>query len=192
MADYCKDETLLRPCLILTKEEMFLVQNPIPSPQSFSFDDPVMTMSRPLHPLPSAPFIGSFDRLCYFTQIPELGAIIVASPVGRVAIFSLYKTDRNGRIPPHYGFKLQYILPFLKGKEHVVTSVTKARLVGVAVAPMQGAYDEVVDPENSDDELRTQPRRWRLLMYHTDHTVLAFELKRKRIRDTPGLDELIV
>lgn len=149
-------------------------------------------MRRPLHTGPWAPFTGSFDRLCYFEQIPELGIFIVASPVGRAAIFSIYYVEggEEENHPRRYGFKIEYILPFLKGKETEVVSITKARLVGVAVAPVQGMCD-VKDGGGEGgrwggkqsrargDEAEV-PRRWRLMMYYTDNTVLSFELEKKR------------
>ena len=37
-----------------------------------------------------------------------------------------------------------------------------------------------------------QPRRWRVLMYYMDHTVLSFELSKTRVGVSPVLSELVV
>lgn len=95
-----------------------------------------------------------------------------------------------------YGFKLEYLLPFEAGRDTQVYDVPQpyneppARLVGVAVGPVQGMFDE---PDDQGDELwAMRPRRWRLLMYYTDHTVLSFELAKDRDGESPGLSELVV
>ena len=103
-------------------------------------------MERALHPLPT-PFYKSCDRLCYSVQIPELGIFIVGSPQGRAGVFSLYSVVRPGQACREYGFKLEYILPFEAHNEREVVDVGQARLVGVAVAPVQGSlllfYDKL-------------------------------------------------
>jgi hypothetical protein len=142
-------------------------------------------MRRPLHPGLQDQKLASYDRHCYSTHIPELGIFIIASPVGRAAIFALTKS----RNPITYGFQLEYILPFASGDENEITSpeFSNSRLVGVAAGPVQGSFD-------LPGERGTGPkgRRWRLLMYYMDHTVLSFEISRKRAGGDVGLGDLIV
>lgn len=222
------------PCLIFTKEEIFLHQQPLPQtwPQgdtAVPHHQPIKTIRRPLHPGAWLPYLGSFDRICYFTQIPELGIFIIASPVGRAAIFSIYHTNHSDREQlREYGFKLEYILPFVKDKEKDVTSFTHSRLVGIAVSPVQGMFDKpgAGGPDRSDgggvfhrsgsedgekeeeeddedeehdgnlnidtDQQRVNVhRRWRLLMYYLDHTLISFEIERKR-KGGPMVCDLVV
>lgn len=157
-------------------------------------------IQRPLHPAePSTPwpFIpGSHDRHCYTTQISELGVFIVASPNGRAGIFSLTKQNPNPAANPSYSFHLEYILPFANAADSTVCDVEGARLVGVAAGPVQGMLDNPDEGSASEEWLaggsKQGSRRWRLLMYFTDHTVLAFELGRRRAGEMPEVGELVV
>ncbi|KAF1844902.1 uncharacterized protein K460DRAFT_100437 [Cucurbitaria berberidis CBS 394.84] len=183
------------PCVIVTKDEVFLVQRPFHPFDARDSRDPVLSMRRPLHPGRALLSPNSHDRMCYFSQIPELGVFIVASPLGRAAIFSIYWTTKTGNPLPQYAFKLEYILPFRSRNEKVVSEVgvRGERLVGVAVGPVQGMLDKPQDGEGAvDGESLAQSRRWRLLMYHTDHTVLSFEISRQRASESPALSELVV
>lgn len=49
------------------------------------------------------------------------------------------------------------------------------------------ALDEANVPRSA-----AQSRRWRLMMYYTDHTLLSFELSKQRKDGSPDLSELIV
>lgn len=150
-------------------------------------------MRRPLHPERHAPPLGSHDRMCYFEQIPELGVFIVASPLGRAAVFSIYWMKVKDSAVPQYGYKLEYLLPFEGKNEKRVCDLRGGRLVGLAVGPVQGMFDVPTDVEEvMDEESLPQPRRWRLLMYFTDHTVLSFEISKQRATQSPALNELVV
>jgi hypothetical protein len=142
-------------------------------------------MRRPLHPSSRDPSVGSYDRHCFSTQIPELGIFIIASPVGRAAIFALTKSRESDA----YGFKLEYMVPFSSGTENEIVSPvdSRTRLMGVAVGPVQGTFDQY-----GLDVPKPRERRWRLLMYYTDHTVLSFELARRRAKGEPWLGDLVV
>ncbi|KAL6708257.1 hypothetical protein ACN47E_003181 [Coniothyrium glycines] len=184
------------PLLILTKEEIFLYQHPKPPSSSSPPPNPttpIITMRRPLHPGPWTPFLNPFDRLSFFSQVPPLGLFIVASPVGRAALFTLYTTrDSAAAQPPRHAFRLAYILPFARGRPHEVVCVTRARLAGVAVAPVQGMCDEVAGGEGAVFA-GPRTRRWRLLMYYMDHTVVGYELyKRKDAGGEVDVGELVV
>lgn len=54
-------------------------------------------------------------------------------------------------------------------------------------------FDVPRDTEALEQEKETlQPRRWRLLMYYMDHTVLSFELSRMRVDESPSLSDMVV
>ena len=152
----------------------------------------------------------SCDRHCFFSQIPELGIFIVGSPAGRAGVFSLYYTRDQNTGEPRYGFKLEYLLPFRSGNETEITGGPIERLLGVAVAPVQGKammstfvcithrytgmFDTSENIEVPDQRglLSLQPRRWRLMMYYMDHTVLSFELSKRRMGESPSLGDMVV
>jgi hypothetical protein len=142
-------------------------------------------MRRPLHPDPWDQTVGSFDRHCFSTQIPELGIFIVASPLGRAAIFALTRARETDM----YSFNLEYMVPFSSGTEEEVVSPVdpRTRLIGIAAGPVQGMFDRC-----GLEGKRPRERRWRLLMYYTDHTVVSFELARRRGKGEPGLGDLVV
>jgi hypothetical protein len=188
--------------LIVTKEDVYLYQRPLDYAGDQS--DYIVTMRRPLHPsdlhIPCLFIPGSHDRHCYTTQVPELGVFIIASPNGRAGVFSLTRApghgvgDVSGR--PQFSFQLEYILPFANSDDRKVWDVEGARLIGVAAGPVQGMLDAEsrVGEEGKGDAYDEQPskRRWRIMMYYTDHTVLAFELGKKRDRGALDVEALIV
>ncbi|KAF2855153.1 hypothetical protein T440DRAFT_386704 [Plenodomus tracheiphilus IPT5] len=176
--------TPIRPCLVATKQEIYLIQRPCPSSRLHP-PESIITMRHPIHPGNLDPLLAPSDRLCYLTQIPELGIFIVASPVGRAAVFSMNFTKVASTSEPEYGFSLEYILPFDRDNDTELVNVPNARLVGLAVAPVQGKCTE------QRQESR-QSRRWRLLMYYTDHTVLSFELSKRSSSQTPDVNELVI
>jgi hypothetical protein len=131
----------------------------------------------------------SSDRHCYSTEIPELGVFIVASPHGRAGIFSLTWRKEKEQARLTYGLLLEQILPFSRLNRKEVWDVPHARLIGVAVGPMQGTFDNTIERE---DDNGPQCRRWRLMMYYTDHTVLSYEISRQRATESPDVSELVV
>lgn len=186
-------EDLDKPFLVLTKEEIFLVQRPFVT-DTKDIISQVTSMQRPLHPGERIPSLASQDRHCYFSQIPELGVFIVASPIGRAAIFSLYRTMDEDSAHRRYGFKLEYLLPFKQENENQIAGAPIGRMIGVAVSPVQGMFDGQGDADGTTDQEQGvhQPRRWRILMYYMDHTVLSFELSKPRGSESPDLEELVV
>jgi hypothetical protein len=165
------------PCLIITKDDIFLLQRPL-HPSTSSASEPITTLRRALHPGAQNTLIPSYDRLCFSTQIPSLGLFIIASPVGRAAVFALTCSRASGA----YGFELAYMLPFSSGREDEVVGLVdgRVRLMGIAVGPVQG---------EADAGMR---ERARVLMYYTDHSVLSFEIGRRRSWGERGVGELIV
>lgn len=89
-------------------------------------------------------------------------------------------------------------MPFANDDKTQIWDVEGARLIGVAAGPIQGMMDRLdSDREDSDGAAKAHARkpgarRWRLLMYFTDHTVLAFELGKRKGSESSGVGELIV
>ncbi|KAH3955744.1 hypothetical protein HBH53_007770 [Parastagonospora nodorum] len=163
-----------QPSLVITKDDIFFLQQPFNSSP-----DPILTIRCPLHPGRATQSLHAIDRQCFSTHVPELGIFIIGSPVGHVAIFALTKSRESGE----FGFELEYILPFNKRDENEVLTVPYRRMVGVAVGPVQG--------ELGRDEGK-RGRRWRLLMYFMDHSMMSYEVARKRGSEDVGLGELVV
>lgn len=192
-----QSDLLYEPCLIITKEDIFLFQRPFCTLAYYL--DPIITMRKPLH-FPENRFgwegqaLPSHDRLSFSTQIPELGIFIVATPDGRAGIFSLTQSKQPDQPSPIYGFQLEYVLPFSKDNDKEVWgSGSYARLVGVAVGPVQGMFDQSQSTaETTGGASVPRPRRWRLLMYFWDHTVVSYELSKMRVGEPPSLGDLIV
>ncbi|MCJ1401430.1 hypothetical protein MMC11_004643 [Xylographa trunciseda] len=110
--------------------------------------------------LPSShPRLQCFDRLNMSLQIPALGVVIIASPIGRAALLSLtcerQRTDRCA-------FRLDWLLPF-RGQE-LRDERPYQPLLGIAVSPVQGSG--------------SRPKKWRLMMTYSDYTVLSYEIWR--------------
>jgi len=60
-------------------------------------------------------------------------------------------------------------------------------------ATPSGTTDSPGAPVLAEQRQQTsQCRRWRLMMYYTDHTVLSFELSKRSQVMTPDVHELIV
>jgi hypothetical protein len=127
---------------------------------------------------------------CYTHQIPELGIFIVASPAGRVGIFSLtHYTPPQGQ--SYYAFRLDHILPSRQKKgKTVIEEVWGRRMVGIAVGPVQGMLDRDVGEEGGG--VGESKRRWRLMLHFEDHTIYSYELGKYGGGEAPGLGELVV
>ncbi|RMZ72833.1 ribonucleotide reductase transcriptional regulator crt10 [Pyrenophora seminiperda CCB06] len=189
---------LSKPFLIISKEAIFLVQYPEPrdTPKDKeSFRNYVVAMRRPLQLGKWTAVLHPMDRLCYFEQIPELGVFLVGSPLGRVGVFTLYWTKDKDNPQPRYGFRLEHMLPYRHdGDGKVARYMGISKLIGLAVGPVQGMFDQPAnsESEHGEEEQAPQPRRWRVLLHYTDSTVLSFELSKRRESNSPGLDEIIV
>ncbi|KAF1967369.1 hypothetical protein BU23DRAFT_291850 [Bimuria novae-zelandiae CBS 107.79] len=152
-----KDIPELHPLIIVTKDEIYLLQRALHRSLAT-----VLTMRSPLYSVqrPDSVLYNAYHRQLFTAQIPDLGVFIVASPAGAAGIFRLTRTIHEGR--EMIGFRLDHVLPGalgVDGEEH---------LVGVAVGPVQGMLD--------GEGWEAGKRRWRLLMYWHDHTVSAYEL----------------
>lgn len=121
--------------------------------------------------------LDRIERSCMHVQIPSLGVVVVGNQKGRVAVMSLVKSRRSVDIKIRrrsvtaqkwvYGMKLEAMLPF-SGQEKAGYRPLAA-LHGVAASPVQG---------HGSSEGGEQ--RWRIMVTYQDHTVLAYEVGRKR------------
>ncbi|GAB7340771.1 hypothetical protein MBLNU457_7144t1 [Dothideomycetes sp. NU457] len=121
--------------------------------------------------------LDRIERCCMHAHIPSLGLVIVGNQKGRVAVMSLVKSRRSVDITISrrstkaqkwvYGMKLEALLPF-SGQENAGYRPLAA-LHGVAVGPLQ-------EYEGSGGE----EQRWRIMIMYQDHTVLAYEVGRRR------------
>jgi hypothetical protein len=140
-----------------------------PLSQNMSFNSPTFSLYTDLE--------GS-HRLSLQAQIPELGVFIVGSPKGRVAVFSLGQCNWYPRTVPVYFHRLDWLLPLASQEER--GERPESRLAGIAVSPVQGRIGKAIG------EIA---RKWRLLLYYVDHSVLTYELSKK---SGAGFDELVI
>lgn len=126
----------------------------------------------------------NFDRMNMIHQIPSLGIVVIASQVGRVALLTMTKLNSPSEGKPSLlGFRVEHILPF-QSQEHRGER-PEAPLLGMAVGPVQGhgLRDEnicVSEDNTAGDDDEGGDRRYRLLMIYYDHTVLSYEIGRRK------------
>lgn len=196
-------ESYLPPSVIITKEEIYLLQPFYPTtyPTSSPPPEPIIVMRNPGYP--DSAQMPNHDRQCYSAQIPELGIFIVASPNGRCSIFSFTQISTPGgasggnRKQTVYGFKQDYVLPTVEQEASGDwMSMQYTQLVGISVGPIQGMLDKMADLNdnqvNHQGEEQLKNRRWRLMMLYRDHTVLSYELSRGRVDAEPTVANLVV
>ncbi|KAF2736808.1 hypothetical protein EJ04DRAFT_575030 [Polyplosphaeria fusca] len=182
--------TLSGPALIVTKQDVYMLQpHTLSDPSPPTPDHPTIALQLPHLALGAEPFAPPHDRLCYSTQIPELGIALVASPAGKLAVLDLTALVRKESEEPEekivYGFKLATVLPE-KEVEQRWGFLAYVRLVGVAVGPVQGMLDGEWDAWSG------RMRRWRVLMMYQDHSVVCYELSRRREKGGVNLEALVV
>lgn len=134
-------------------------------------------------------YINVFERLNLHAYLPSLGLVILASQKGRAVLVSLTKIDRpiaNERIgknnpsgeaqaQPIYAMRIARLLPL--AAQEAADARPFAPLAGLAAGPIQGT-------EHRPDE----KKRWRVLLYYADHTVLSYEVRRRATARTAGLE----
>lgn len=117
-------------------------------------------------------------------QIPSLGIVAIASQVGRVALLTMTKLKSHSEHKASLlGFRVEHILPFQSQEDR--GERPEVPLLGMAVGPMQGhgLGDEhigVSGINGAGDNNEGVDRRYRLLMIYYDHTVLSYEIGRRR------------
>ncbi|KAI9742043.1 MAG: hypothetical protein M1834_000433 [Cirrosporium novae-zelandiae] len=121
--------------------------------------------------------ITQMDRLNMSAYIPELGLVAIATQLGRVALLSLTATPQG-----QLAFKVEHILPF--DSQEKAKKRPEVALLGLAVGPIQGRgvgrnEDGVLDGEEAWRKIEGE-RRYRLLLTYYDHSVLSYEIGRKK------------
>ena len=91
----------------------------------------------------------TIDRLNMTQYIPELGIVVIATQIGRVAICSLTRKRLKGP----YGLRVDWILPFDAQEKSGERPL--APLLGIAVGPVQG-HQMSRSSSASDDEDETE------------------------------------
>lgn len=136
-----------------------------------------------------------YDRLKMLIQIPELGLVAIATQVGRVALLTMTSMGDAGITK--YGFRIEWFLP-LKSQEKCGRRPDYS-LLGIAVGPLQGF--EAASPSSTTSNnpgrrnLRGQApingvkesRRFRLILYYYDHSILSYEIWRNSEDGKPGI-----
>lgn len=139
-------------------------------------------------------FLRHVERLNMIVQIPDLGALIIANQAGRAMILTMTKSVHR---KDHYGFRVDWILPFRGQEEQGLRP--EVQLVGMAVSPIQGregldSYSRFDPPDPYAEQLRKpveHPRRYRLFLFYSDHTVLSYEMKRTLPTKDPGVQNRV-
>ena len=120
--------------------------------------------------------LSRIERLNMMHQIPELGILLVASQIGRLGIVTTTYRPETG----DYGFKLEKIVPFVSQEDEDLRP--ELPLLGFAVSPVQGHAPQGYSPSSDAPEQRNvrpqSDRKFRLLMYYYDHTILSYEISR--------------
>ncbi|KAK5109252.1 hypothetical protein LTR62_007234 [Meristemomyces frigidus] len=178
------------PCPILhaSVKNVYLLQ---PSNQRLvpgSFAPPMVGMANPLRQAVQRQFgyLHLLDRMNMHAYIPSLGVVVLASQKGRAVVLSLTKLPRDARLPAEmeegthrrrtttYAMRISAILPFTH--QEVKNQRPFQPLHGIAAGPIQGT-----------EFLPEEQKRWRLLMMYQDHSILGYEISRKRPRDEDAM-----
>ncbi|MCJ1247841.1 hypothetical protein MMC30_005056 [Trapelia coarctata] len=153
------------------------------------FDQPATIMINALQQVipESSGAMERLDRLNMSAQIPELGIIIIASYIGRVAVLSLNtrKMFKGSKRSKYCAFRVDWFLPF-KSQEDELLRPIGAPLLGIAVSPIQGQQPRprLLGDGTADGFASRSPRagsssrRYRLMLTYWDQTVLSYELGR--------------
>jgi hypothetical protein len=124
------------------------------------------------------------DLMKLSITIPELGVVIAGSPVGCVAVLALTRSRLllpTGVEKSIHSFRLEHILPSVS--QETDGKRPNAILSGIAASPVQG-YGLMSDP--------VVPKRWRLVLYYWDHSILTYMLKRDTASGHVDAEALLV
>ena len=136
-----------------------------------------------------------YDRTKMLIQIPELGVVVIATQVGRVALLTM--TSMRGASVTKYGFRIEWFLPFKSQEEQ--GRRPNYSLLGVAVGPLQG-FEAASPCSNSSNPLGRRnssgkrpingvkgSKRFRLILFYLDHSILTYEVWRDGEDTQPGI-----
>ena len=172
-----KCESLPFSILYTTETEISLIPNPLVKAAVS------MTGALHQHIPPHLYWLKHFERINMVLQIPELGIIVAACQTGRVALLTLTWMKSTS----YYAFRLDWILPFKSQEDQGVRPTVP--LLGIAVGPIQGrelASESIggSSPHGMEKEpwrAIESSRRYRLILYYYEHTVLSYEIGRTAI-----------
>jgi len=138
--------------------------------------------------------LRDFERCALFTQIAQLGLIVVGNQNGHVAILSTIKAKKftgmnfpdsvglesvRGKWKWIYALRLEAMLPvFDQGHEDIRP---RCPLIGLTVGPIQGSYD-----------LPDDRKRWRLMLLYLSGTVLSYEISRTCITSDISISSMVI
>lgn len=148
---------------------------------------------RPLHQhlLPYDQHLARLERLNMVLQIPELGMMVIGDQMGRVALLTMTRGNVTTKKPKEnkFGFRFERFLPLMSQEDD--SKRPKTELLGVAVGPIARHLLKRSDGLDDDDcgyghVRRREPwkefegsRRYRVILYYRDHTVLSYEIGRR-------------
>ncbi|KAF2722100.1 hypothetical protein K431DRAFT_60069 [Polychaeton citri CBS 116435] len=174
--DVCED----LPCPILhaSQRNIYLLQPTNQRHNRSPFSPPMLGFA---HPLKQKIELGSvwlnnFERLNMNAYIPSIGVVVCASQKGRAIVLELSKLKTTVKYPPELqsvAFKTNYTmrsvvtLPF--ASQEKAGQRPFAPLHGIATGPIQGT-----------EGLPDGQKRWRLMMMYQDHSILSYEICRRR------------
>jgi len=160
------------PLLLLNPQALSLIQSAwlnrtdLASPTIY-LDDPLEQAM----PVELRHHLQRHDRLNLYTQIPQMGVILVGSQAGRVAVLTLHQLEPKpfdpDAIGPVYTMRLDHLLPF-SSQEQRKQRPTQP-LVGLAASPLQGSRGTELSA------------RWRIMLLYQDHTILSYEIGREDV-----------
>lgn len=139
------------------------------------------------------------QRCSMLLTIPELHLVVLGSMCGRVALLTLTKppdahaTAEDHGLPrrPRRTFRIDSVLPFKSNEDEFQRP--QVCLLGISVSPVPEtesvvgmrrrrptAYGGRRRGAGASPEMEPEaPRRWRLLLYYMDHTILQYEIAKK-------------
>lgn len=131
---------------------------------------------------PGLNHMSPIERLNMVAQIPELGVVVIGNQIGRVGVLTITRCEKSKQA----GYRIKCILPFQSQEEKGLRP--QKLLMGLAVGPIQGHLSKPERGSLSDDDSSGRmrhprpglfPRRFRLMIFYCDHTVLSYDLYRQ-------------
>lgn len=174
------------PCPILhvSVRNVYLLQ---PPNKDKPFSPPTIGFTNALQQLVPGDhaWLNAFERLNMHIYIPAIGIVVLASQKGRAMVLALTKLSKRTRTTEEsrpekqkqsiYAMRIEHILPFDDQEQQMQRPFQP--LHGVAASPIQ--QGSTLLPEDQC--------RWRLMLMYADHSILSYEISRRRSRDS-GVD----
>ncbi|KAI4138191.1 MAG: hypothetical protein L6R39_006920 [Caloplaca ligustica] len=182
-------------CVLHTTECDIRLFHSIRRPAYGFFNDSstdTVVCERPLHQhLPANNGWTRMERLNMVVQIPELGVVIIGDQSGRVALLTMTgcRVNRRKRKADGIAFRFERFLPLMSQEDSMQRP--HVDLLGVAAGPISSQLFKRADGLNEDDggsyssDRRREAwkesdgsRRYRVMLYYRDHTILSYEIGR--------------